>query len=266
MKSVKTRGLTGYEIFESLRNEGMARIHLPARDIVDKAMSGFVSFLAEPVEYRRMWTLDLGRETETGYLPRDKPVNKMTGYSYDHKDVFHVSPGISSRLIENGVALQQYEAWLSSLSDLYDKSLDLGIRATREIANMYPNLSISDSVEKATRQRNHVLRLLHYHMKRREGGLIGLGHKDESFLTIHVADNFPGLKVGEEGNTYLVTTSRDVSLIYPGKKAEQITKGDIRALWHEIVDTRHELCTPNQEMAYQDMHRMAIVFFLDIQL
>lgn len=105
-------------------------------------------------------------------------------------------------------------------------------------------------------------------MKEREGGLIGLGHRDESFLTIHVADNFPGLKVGEEGNTRLITTARDISLIYPGKKAEQITGGDIRALWHEIVDTRSEIYSLNQKSAWQsaDIHRLAVVFFLDIKL
>jgi isopenicillin N synthase-like dioxygenase len=192
----------------------------------------------------------------------------MTGYSYDHKDVFHVSPGLSSRLVESGVAPQKYEAWLSALNDLYDKCLDLGIKATDEIATAYPSLTISGRVEKATRQGSHVLRLLHYHMKKREGGLIGLGHKDDSFLTIHVADNFPGLKVGEEGNTCLAPACRDVALIYPGKKAERVTNGDIRALWHEIVDTRPELHATTQETKYRDhnLHRLAVVFFLDMQL
>lgn len=258
--------MINFVIIDKIKKDGFGRIYFPVDDSAQKTMTGFLNFLKEPLEFRKHWTFDIGNETEIGYLPRDKPTNKMTGYSYDHKDVFHFTPSLLRKIRERQVSLKNYEGWLINLYALYDQGIKIGHKISEEIEKMYPGLSIVSRVNKATQKRKHVLRLLHYHMKKREGGLIGLGHKDESFFTIHMADNFPGLKVGKENSTNLITTSHNTAIIYPGKKVEQITKNNICALWHEIVDTRSEI--PDLDKATQnfDIHRLAIVFFLDIEL
>ena len=258
--------MIGSKILENIRNHGFTRIYFPVDDLAQKAMEGFLNFLKEPLEYRRLWIFDRGNEMEMGYLPRDKPINKMTGYAYDYKNVFHLSPELLQKLIERKVSLREHEKWLMGLYGLYDNILRIGYEITSEFEKTYPSLHIMNRVKEAAKKRKNVLRLLHYHMKKREDGLIGLGHKDESFLTIHLADNFPGLKIGREGKTNLITTSHNISLVYPGKKAEHITKNDIYALWHEVIDTRSDIPTIGDETKNSDIHRLAIVFFLDIEM
>lgn len=253
-------------IIDKIKKDGFGRIYFPVDDSVQKAMTGFLNFLKEPLEFKKRWIFDIDKETEMGYLPRDKPINKMTGYAYDHKDVFHFTPSLLRKIRQRQVSLKTYERWFINLYALYDKGIKIGYKISEEIEKMYPGLSIVSHVNKATQKRKHVLRLLHYHMKKREGGLIGLGHKDESFFTVHMADNFPGLKVGKESSTNLIATSRNIAIVYPGKKAEQITKNNICALWHEIVDTRSEIPDLEKETHNSGIHRLAIVFFLDIEL
>jgi len=262
----------GYsQIVNNMTQHGFSRVYVPGiSHIANSAMNGFKEFLREPEEIRRLWTFQNnipGFNSEVGYLPRDKPINEMTGYAYDHKDVFHFRSQLLKKL---GGKMMPYlhKCWLGDLAQLYQEALNLGMYVAEELTKLFPDSHIMHGVSRSTLDDDHVLRLLHYHMIEREGGLIGLGHTDESFLTVHVADNFPGLKVGEEGDTELVPTARNICLVYPGKKAELHTGGEIKALWHEIVDTRPEI--PNLQRLYNytetgspDIHRMAIVFFLD---
>lgn len=262
---LKTLGLNvmSSRIIENIKKRGYARIYFPTGNLAEKAMVGFNDFLTESLEYRRLWTFDLDEETETGYLTRDKPINKMTGYAYDHKDVFHLCSDLLGKLRTRNIKLRNHQNWLLSLHQLYSTILGVAMKIVGDLAAAYPDLSISSRV--ATRRNSHVLRVLHYHMKKREGGLIGAGHKDESLLTIHVADNFPGLKVGMVGSTELVTSGRNISLVYPGKELEQLTQGDLPALYHEIVDTRPEISSfdYSKDKHEAGLNRMAIVFFLD---
>jgi hypothetical protein len=251
-----------------MRNQGFVRVYFPTYAVVNRALKGFTNFLAEPLEYRKSWTIECGgdKESEAGYLSRDKPINKMTGYAYDHKDVFHFQPGLFRKLIERNVSCGKYKDWLAVLKRLYYEILGVANMVKDELLSSYPNARPCSVLEDG-----HVLRLLHYHMKEREGGVIGAGHTDESFITVHIADNFPGLKAGKKGGTSLVTMTRDILFIYPGKQAEQATRGEIRALWHEIVDTRPEIQyfeEPGKSGSdrISDTHRVAAVFFFDLGL
>lgn len=144
-----------FKVLKNIKNQGFARVYLPTQSIVDEVMKGFLDFLADQLEYRQLWTFDLGDETETGYLPRDKPVNKMTGYAYDHKDVFHFTPDLFSRLNGREVTFQKYKEWLSALHNLYHKILEVGKSIAHELAGAYSelNLDIDDRVEEMTRQK-----------------------------------------------------------------------------------------------------------------
>lgn len=238
-------------ITSHFQNNGYEEFSLGVFDITQSVLKGFLQFLAEDLEYKKSWTFQIDRKEnpEIGYVPREASINLMTGYPYDYKDVFHFDPKLVSRLKERGVDFQRYKNWLDDLSILYKKSEEKSERVLGEMSLLSHPL---------IKKENHVLRLLHYHMKDRKEGVIGLGHTDESILTLGITENFPGLKVGEKGNTEFLKRGPEVSILYPGKKLELITLGKAKALYHEIV--RY----PNLENfpdAIGYPHRLSIVFF-----
>ena len=74
-----------------------------------------------------------------------------------------------------------------------------------------------------------------------------------SIFTLNIAENIPGLTVGEESHKHLINRKPGEAIFYPGKKAERLTNGNLKALFHEVVISEPE----------KKQDRMAITFFFN---
>lgn len=243
-------------ILKDLKTNGYAIIDFPTGDLIKPVMDGYKRFLELSDDEKLRWNIPVdGTNWQTGYLLREESINSMTGYAFDFKDVFHFQPGLFDRLSERGVDTRQHRDWLASLDKLYNVIFQEAKDIARAIQDEYPG-AVKVVGESKMFQGGHTLRLLNYHMKEREGGLIGAGHIDESFLTFRVFENIPGLRGRLTEGEQILTAESNQAVIYPGKKAGSISGGEIQPLYHDVIDTRDD--------KKSDVHRMSIVFFLDI--
>lgn len=176
----------------------------------------------------------------------------MTRQPYDFKDVFHFDPSLVGRAIERGLDVAEWKDWFEALERLYRKGEDICSQAAEELDVLHPDLKIKERIRHI--EGNDVLRLLHYHMKKGETGVLGRGHTDEWLFTVNFGENIPGLRVGERGNMQFIARDKNTVILYPGKKAESLTNGDLKALYHEVVD-------PQLKEDFKD--RFAVTFFFD---
>ena len=243
------------KILGEIKRNGFVELKAPISDMVAKAMIDFKKFLNLEVSERKQWTFDVDRvlNPQIGYVPREGAVNPMTGHPYDFKDVFHYDPSLPGRATERGLNVSDWREWLDILERLYGEEEMLCRQALKELEMENPKLHAEGRVRKIGN--THVLRLLHYHMKVGDTGVLGRGHIDEWLFTVNLGENAPGLKVGEPGNTHFIKRGTDTVILYPGRKAERLTDGALKALYHEIVGAQ-----PNQNSD----DRFAVTFFFDI--
>ena len=61
------------KIVENLQRDGFIRIHSPTFVLADTAMDGFLSFLKESQEFRKLWTFNEGTAGEYNDRPAIRP-------------------------------------------------------------------------------------------------------------------------------------------------------------------------------------------------
>lgn len=213
---------------EELVRTGKAAIALPLRDQVRSVIPLFLNFLAEPKSYKQQWTVDLNNgDPDDGYIRRD-------GGNYDHKDFFHYRPRLPAELSARGVDLRNHRQFLSQCSHLYHECSIISYCFAKALDSVLPGFGFEEKVNNTQAQQLNVMRFLYYDTLRDNEKTIAKSHADRCFLTIHVDESHPGLRLGNSEELYVAKP--DHSLIFPGQKAEVLTKGRLTALRHKVTD------------------------------
>lgn len=220
---------------KELVERGKVVIPFPTQDIMPPVIDGWQKFVNEPEEYKIRWNARLKGETgsrpDSGWLNRDGALRDDGVYD-DKKQIFHFNPLLMPWLTEHAVAHAPYTQWLYAQSKLYDACRSTVHTYMGALDAILPGYSFYDRISKENSEYLHRLRLLAYD----EESAAGKGHYDIGFLTIHIAESHPGLRTGDERTLFVARPGE--ALLFFGEKAERLTSGRLKALWHEVTDER----------------------------
>ncbi|MCI0542266.1 hypothetical protein L0Y69_00720, partial [bacterium] len=120
-------------IAEELAKKSMAYIDRDVRYLLKPVVEGFLRFVKEPVEYKKLWTFD--------YHENDDPDDgwiKRAGGGHDFKQHVHYRPRLQGLLRERGVDFKRHREWLEGCSALYAEVRRIGEEVTRQVDELYP--------------------------------------------------------------------------------------------------------------------------------
>jgi len=246
-------------------SSGMTLVPFYSDFLITCITSGFDKFLAEPEEYTDLWEFDVDGDgdPDDGYIRR-------SGGEYDCKSFFHFRPKLFDCLLDRGVDFQRHFVWLSDCQRLYSLCVNTELWFAEHLDKVIVGYNFSEMLRDEVAKKRNVLRLLSYDVPEENGGMMGKYHQDRSFLTIHIWESHPGLRVGADQLLY--KSCRDTALLFPGKKAAFLTGGkldpetkffsggDIEALVHGIKD-ESKLLSDCGASVHNDSRRRSVVFF-----
>ena len=216
---------------ETMVNHGVVKLPLQISGDVGIATKCFKLFLEESRKYREMWNFwglkDGESVLDVGYKERGNAPGE------DAKHLFHWSPDLVELLQERKVDISRHRKLLRSCQASSYWCMGVFVNLGKALDVVMPGYHLYERVSHRANWRQVILRLGQY--KEVSGRrVIGKGHTDKSFLTIHLCDSHPGLHFA--GGDPIRT--RNQILVFPGDKMEQVTKGEMKAVWHEVTDER----------------------------
>lgn len=216
---------------------GYALVPMKVAALVRRVFAGLHRFLAEPQEYKNQWTFDHKKpgDPDTGYVWRE-------GGEYDKKQFFHYRPDLVAKLtdrISRKFKFNHHAEWLQDCELLFRRAeQQVGFIAgilTHHTA--FAGHTLPELLRAA--KDDHVLRLLAYD-RVDDGGLMAKPHADRDFLTLHLADTFPGLVGIVRNKEVLLETRATRAIIFPGSKMAKLTEGKVPALIHKVIERREK--------------------------
>lgn len=201
---------------------GQTRLPLRYTQLINPAIEGFKCLLAEPESYRAAWCCDAWVQGD----PDDGLIHRSGG-EYDFKYFFHYRPRLRRLLAAKGVDFSRHEDWLDILDEMYQAVQAAAISAGRAVDSAFPGM---DNARLLSESGETVLRLLWYEEVNYDA-FIAQPHTDRCWATIHLADNVPGLRIGEQ----VIETQEDDALFFASQKLDILSAGRIPAVEHEAV-------------------------------
>lgn len=234
--------------------EGRAIFPLLWTDKVAQLIEEFRKLCSHPLEYRKRFMIptpdpeDPDLQPDNGYLRKDGE-RKANGEYWDKKDVWHYRPCMWSWYLRNGTDISPHRILLESSHTIFLRCMQLQKEFLRALDCKMPGYNFTSLARTPYTLAKHVLRVILYDPSPPGQKILGKSHRDRCNLTFHIADARPGLRIGEEKILHKVQP--DTALVFPGKYAEILTGGKLKALQHEIWE--EEPGTPDR--------RWSIVFF-----
>jgi hypothetical protein len=241
---------------QGLLDPGWSLIRFDTDDLCAKVISGWNTFLEKPMSYKKKWTIPSkdAEGPDNGYTFRN---GKDNGKSRDLKEFFHYRPYLPALLEQQAVPIGEHREWLLNCDRLYRICRNKGIQITDGLHAYLPSAVPSSGLaEHPFAEFRHVLRLLSYSKPSTKGQMLGEFHTDRNFITLHLWENIPGLEFKARKTRHQYTVRPGQVLVFPGKKARRISKGQLRGLPHGIVG-REDMTTSTK--------RQSIVFFSHIE-
>ena len=242
---------------EKLLNDNSAVIHF-SHSHVAGAVEGWSRFLSEPQERKDEFTIDAEGvgDPDDGYLCRHG-VLRGDGIYDDYKEFFHHRYRLTPRLMHKGISIDPHSAWLNhSLHQLHLQCESTCRMIASALDQRLPGYHFAERVAAPQARTMSVLRLLSYDLqKARTRTLIGKGHTDKDFLTLHIVDERPGLLIRGEPQPYRARSN--TALVFFGDKASHLTGGRFKPLYHEVIDTSANPAASS---------RWSIIYFCHIML
>jgi hypothetical protein len=258
------------ELVREIIRVGYGRISFPFSKLIPGIFEGWVRLVGEPEEYQAQWLFDVAGkgDPDDGLLVRKAERNPLRNESYDDKYFFHFRPGLWPLLAMRGVDITRYHDWLDWLGQLW-MVCKLEMQDVADaLDRVVPGYDFRRNFDAAGDL--HKLRLLFYSKPVQDvtgESVLASCHTDRDFMTLHVAENYSGLVAESvDGAKALVAAERDLAIVFPGKKAQLMTGGQIvgsemkrnvpleggilRAMPHSVMDT----------VGRAD-HRLSVVFF-----
>jgi len=222
---------------EKLLNDGRAVIPF-SHSYIPGAVHGWDQFLTEPQERKDQFTIDaegMG-DPDDGYIHRTGAL-RADGVYDDRKEFFHYRHRLTPRLARKGVPLDPHRAWINhSLDKLHLQCASASRMIATALDHRLTGYCFAERVAAAPASSMSVLRLISYDLCGvRTTLLIGKRHVDKCFLTLHIADERPGLILGQETRPYRANTN--TALVFFGDKAGRLTDDRLTPLSHEVVNT-----------------------------
>ena len=229
-------------IAHELAEKSMAYVAHEVESLVKPAIEGFLRFVKEPMEYKRQWMFDFyqNKDPDDGWI-------KRKGKGHDYKEHVHFRPRLPCLLRERGVNFSRHIEWLDACAALYSKVRHLGEDIALELDEVYPTLRFGERHKKS---HGHVLRLCHYDAVHTNGSILAQPHFDRDLVTLHIADNRPGLHAHDK----LIPVQNGKIVAFVGDYLDYFTEGKFKALFHGAIEGAvdpHELAT----------ERWAVIFF-----
>lgn len=243
---------------EKLLNDGYATIPF-SHARIPGVIEGWKNLLAKPQATKDELTIDAdgAGDPDDGYIRRAGALRDDGVYD-DHKEFFHYRHRLVPRLMRKGVSIDPYRAWLNhSLQELHLQCASTCHMIASALDHRLEEYRFTERVSAVHARAMSVLRLLSYDPASMRGkDLIAKGHTDKSFLTLAIAEERPGLRIAREAHPY--HSRANTALIFFGDKAERLTNGRCKALWHDVVDTSGNTARASS--------RWSIVYFCNIEL
>ena len=242
-----------------LTKQGKITIHFP-HDFIQGIMAGWHEFLREPEQYKQQWTFApaTNGSKEDGYFLRDGTPRGKSAVRDDFKEILHFREHLPLLLRQRGVSSStSYHEWLANMEELRVQCA----RTAHAIAVGLDRLHGFNFAEQL-RQAEDIsfIRLISYDLFRsRNAGrtIIGKGHTDGGYLTLHIWDEYPGLFIGMGQDRMLYRGMPNTALAFCGDQAERATAEVCKTLYHQVSD---ECTLMPQDAATRD----AIIYFADL--
>lgn len=211
-----------------LLENGRTIVPFYSSKIVPPVISGFQTFLTLPEKTRATWTINQFGEAEPdlGYIRKD-PEKDLK--SKDRKAYFHWNPYLPMELAKRGVDFSAHNEWFANCRALFNYANECMQGITEEFRQFVPEMTAFGEAQPLSK-----LRLLYYDPAPGDT-TVAHPHFDRSTLTLHIAESRPGLLLAEEGKH--VDLEENQALVFPGRKAESMTRGRLKAMWHKAVET-----------------------------
>ena len=210
-----------------LLETGVTIIPFYSNKIVPAVISGLRDFSTLPKEVKTAFTINQFGEDEPdlGYIrknPDEDPQSK------DRKVYFHWTPFLPAELAKRGVDFSAQLEWFADCQALFNYGSECMRGITGNLREFVPEMTAFGEAQPLTK-----LRLLYYDPAPGDT-IVAHPHFDRSTLTLHIAESRPGLLVGEEGKH--IDLEKNQALVFPGRKAEKMTRGRLKAMWHRAVE------------------------------
>ncbi|MEI7719599.1 MAG: hypothetical protein WCI89_00075 [bacterium] len=133
--------------------------------------------------------------------------------------------------------MQEQAKFFSALSITQGQCVLLGYELAEQLDRLMPDYNFVQRMHEAEGASR--LRLLRYLCDGERPG-IAQRHRDQCFITIHIRSDRPQLWLANRGNTQIIEdaqeTRDDSVLIFLGRKAWEITRGDLDGIVHGVLD------------------------------
>lgn len=237
---------------------------IPPRDLIDRVMQGWNTFLALPWEERMKWRCGNPADWDDGYVPRtpekhcpgcDGCASPYGGTAHDNKHFFHYRPYLPALLEHVHVDYFGHVEWLLAMQTMYKFCQHAFCGALLELDSYDSGFCFAERFLSLTATNRHVLRLLSYNEPMLPGQVLGKAHVDRNFGTIQVYESHPALVLNLPQGRLNYVPKQNQALMFTGAKAATLTDRRLPAINHAVI-------VPNDFVPQAEVvPRQSIVFF-----
>ncbi len=213
--------------------------------LITQLFNGFKVLLNKPPNMLQLWQIHY---PEFSRLP-DHGVIFPKGGEYDPKWMFMYRTGLLAdyfrlqRLTE--IDYMEYHMWFNVLHQAHRMLLNVVLELTEELDSQFRGSHLFEQVNAPAVEDFHPLRLLQYlHGPASDRGVpLAKGHVDIGFITVQAYASHAGLDFIPNYSQYTpealwkripyIPKNGKIAL-FPGKKFEKATNGQIPAMYHEV--------------------------------
>lgn len=242
-----------------LTDDGISMIpSIPGSDLIGVQL---VSQFLNMIEARPQGAVSYAREGEDehdlGLITRSGETVRDGDGTYDKKTFWHYTPGMEDTFREqNGLFFRRWHTFFADCAQLFAACERVVSDATAELDDIMPGYQLHHHFTGDRTRELHTLRFLAYQSCRSDGGELARAHYDRSGLTLALHESAPGLQYQDCAGIWSPTGStRDETLIFPGRKLEQMTDRKVPALFHRVMPHK------DQRPVRPGIIRVAVVFF-----
>lgn len=226
-------------------DRNMVTVPFPGKQsLVTEAVSALQSFLEQPMSHHQQKILADASTYELGYLRRDDD---------EHKSLFQFAPSLLTVARESGIDALVTLCEAPAL--LFDRCEQLMLSFVQVLDRVMPGYGFHLLASQPSSRQMNMLRIVRYD-KAGAGAMIGKWHSDISFLTLHVADSRPALRLGTAD--WLYEGSPEDALVFPGDKMPRVCRR-FRPVRHAVIEQAYSKYALQKE-------RWSVVFFFHINL
>jgi len=199
----------------------------------------------ESADYIQSWELSLWDDDEA-----DDGILVRSDEAHDKKTFFHFRPWLPTQLRKHGVNAMRHRELIENAALQHHACIEHMRALVCALDREVPEYRLRERFYDVAFRKRSVLRYLWYEsIGTKPGDILAREHRDKGCITFHIWERFPGLEYTEQRIPYLA--GEKTILAFWGKKAEELSGGHLKALYHRVVNNGESSTAA----------RMACVFF-----